>query len=117
MGWAPMPDRSTPEERAARRQSWEDNHYLEEGRKYTFDVSRHWLTTSNHGRRIYRWTCFIRQTEHPYMIVGCSIDHKTKRKAEKWGEEYLKRGGPPEGFFDPPPPDPREITWKGRDDT
>lgn len=113
MSFAPPPFKETKEERAARDAKWVRDHYLEEGRSYTFEVCRHWMTSTNYGRRVYRWTCYIKQTEHPYMIVGCSIDHKTKWGAEKWGRDYLKRGGPPKDFFGPPSPDPNEITWNG----
>lgn len=78
------------------RQSWIDKHYLEKGRVYTYEIEcrREW------GKIIPKWQLEIREAEAPWGIV-CIENFRTKWTAELWARAYLKRGGPPEGYFTP----------------
>ena len=104
-------DRRTPEEVARDHQKWVNKHWLEPGRRYTFETSRHRINYNLFGA--FEWGCYIKQVEWPYEIVAYENGFGTRWGAERWGKAYLKRGGPPGGFFDPPPPDPNEVLWYG----
>lgn len=104
----------TAEQREEDHENWVKRHYLEPGRRYTFEVNRHLERRSRFNGKVHRWTVYIKQAEAPWMIVACKRGFRMKFQAQKWARDYLKRGGPPEGFFDPPPPDPNEILYTGR---
>lgn len=123
MSIPPLPDRRTPEERAAAHQKWIDDHYLVEGRAYTYEANCCWWSGWFPSRRNY-YAVHIKQAECPWMIVATELypyptivpGAKIVQwlRAHWWAKRYLRRGGPPANFFAPPPPspDPRMVVYK-----
>lgn len=116
-------DRRTAEERAADHQRWIDQHYLEEGKAYTFELHKYW----DHGWvpcKVYSWTVHIKQADCPWMGVACNsftfpgiipfAGLIARTRAIIWAKAYLKRGGPPEGYFRSAAPDPNRVVFSGR---
>lgn len=100
------------EEREASHREWIEKHYLVPGKRYTFETAKYWRGGYNLlGGRNMEWTVYIKEADCPWMI--CALESfKLKVMAEKWGRDYLKRGGPPEGYFDAPLPDPNIVTYQ-----
>lgn len=116
------PDRRTPEERRRDEERRIAEHYLEEGRAYTFELSHTWYS-GWFPMKIMTWGCFIKQAECPWSVIAYEgYDYNNaipflsliaRARAKRWGRSYLKRGGPPEGFFAPPPADPNMVVFQG----
>lgn len=97
----------TPEERAeddARREAFR---YFEPDRTYYYEISKSWQSGYGVTDKIMSWDCWIKQSECPWMVVELKVFRYptaapfaswiARRKAIKYGKEYLKRGGPPSG--------------------
>lgn len=119
-------DGRTPEEKAAYEKKWHDEHWLVEGKDYTFELNKSWYS-GYWPNKTESWICFIKQSFSPWFIIASKgwtynsvvpfAGFIAKSRAEKWGRDYLKRGGPPEGFFDPPNyVDPNKVTYRGKND-
>lgn len=102
------PTRETPRAADPSRQKWIDEHYLEEGRAYTFAVEKRRGANRDRG-----WEIIIKQADCPWSIVALKCGFHSKLTATRWARAYLKRGGPPEGYFDRPP-DRNRIVFRKR---
>jgi hypothetical protein len=99
-------------EREESHQKWVRQHYLEEGRAYTFELSHLWIDGYTLlGSKRMRWSAYIKQAECPWSGCAVSPHFRFKGQAEQWARDYLRRGGPPEGYFDSPPRDPNEVVF------
>jgi hypothetical protein len=101
----------TKEEREAYHQKWIKNHYLKEGKRYTFTIEKQRRDFYNIFRG-HTYSPYIKQADCPWMSVCLGPKFSIPWQATKWAKDYLKRGGPPEGYFDPPPPDPNIVVYK-----
>lgn len=100
------------EEREAADRKWRDKHYFGAGRRYTYEIRR-W---AGRGEWPLKWEVKVKQAECPWFLV-CLESFYTPWGALKFARGYLNRGGPPRWYerryFDPLPPDPREVLWSG----
>jgi len=97
----------TPEEREEEFNAMVRRYYLEKGRGYTYEIERR----REYGEYFHIYEITIKQTECPWSNV-CTHRCRTRIGAHKWAKDYLKRGGPPEGYFDIKP-DPHAMTYEG----
>lgn len=99
----------TPEENAAYEAERQHLLFFEPGKTYTYDFSNTWHSGWSPFRTM-SWSVYIRQAEVPWSIIAVeSFEYPeampfagllAKRRAKKWGKDYLKRGGPPEGYWE-----------------
>lgn len=117
-------DRRTPEEKAEQERKDYERLFLEEGKPYTWDLSNTWSDGYGFIDEIHAWDVYIRQAFCPWSL--CALEsfeyHRwipgasfiAKAKAEKWGRDYLERGGPPADYWklQPPPKDPNMKVFR-----
>lgn len=91
----------SPEERREREERRIREAYFEPGRTYRWDwwhVKERqavWIENFWHpSGYVWRWTAFIKQVEHPYMIIHCK-SFRTPIGMWLWAKRYLRLGRPP----------------------
>jgi hypothetical protein len=107
----------TADEQRERDQEDYDLLWLEDGKAYRVETSRIWDRTTEYGRRVHSWHVTIWQDFSPWGIVALQSGFKTKWGAEKWGRDYIKRGGPPSDYWmlNPPKPNPNVMVYRRQD--